>query len=186
MLRSILFGMALTLPSLASAAEPVKCSTITDVDARLNCFDQKGKSGADRWEVTTTSNFVSITVHAAEPKAVGVGNYLDYPLLILQCQKPKTAAIVGFPPIWARDFLVGDTKFAYRFDAGETKNLPTQDAIGFWYSQSEDSIRWIKDMIASRLLTILIESTGEDPTIMQFDLSGLEEAIKPLRETCGW
>jgi type VI secretion system protein VasI len=80
-------------------------------------------------------------------------------------------------------------KVIYRLDekpAGEKNMRESTDhkALGLWNGGA--SIPFIKQMFSHEKLLIRATPHSESPVTATFAISGLENAIKPLRENCGW
>ena len=57
-------------------------------------------------------------------------------------------------------------------------------ALGLWVGSQ--SIPQIKKMFGAEKLTVRFTPYSGSPETVTFPIAGLEEAIKPLRETCHW
>jgi type VI secretion system protein VasI len=58
------------------------------------------------------------------------------------------------------------------------------EAVGRWRGAS--AIPLIKRMLRKGRLIARITPYGENPETVVFDIRGLEEAVKPLRDACSW
>lgn len=77
----------------------------------------------------------------------------------------------------------------YRLDKEKAKTIPMEvsnghKAIGLW--SGSKSIPLIKEMFGHDKMIVQITPYQKGPVTMEFTIKGLEEAIKPLREACGW
>ncbi len=59
-----------------------------------------------------------------------------------------------------------------------------EEALGLW--KGRKSIPIIKTMFGKSQLIIRMTPHSQSPVTATFDISGLDEAIKPLRKACGW
>ncbi len=104
------------------------------------------------------------------------------PILILRCKEKATQAYIVF------DLYLGDRpiKLLIRMDKEkayqETWNLSTNHLAAF----APDGQRFIKELLKHQKLLVQVAPEGQNPVIVTFQLRGLPEAVKPLRESCGW
>jgi type VI secretion system protein VasI len=107
--------------------------------------------------------------------------------IFLQCRENITLFYVTFNDHFMSDHQHG--KVIYRLDekpAGEKNMRESTDhkALGLWNGGA--SIPFIKQMFSHEKLLIRATPHSESPVTATFAISGLENAIKPLRENCGW
>lgn len=57
-------------------------------------------------------------------------------------------------------------------------------ALGFF--SGGQSIPFIKSLFGTTKLLIRVTLYGKNPAEVTFDVSGLEQAIEPLRKACNW
>lgn len=108
--------------------------------------------------------------------------------LVLRCMENTTSA-----------FMVGDCHFAsgfqgygrvtYRVDKKKARTVSMDastdnEALGLWRGRT--AIPFIKQLIGGETLLMRATPFNESPIEVEFDIRGLEEAVKPLRESCGW
>lgn len=77
----------------------------------------------------------------------------------------------------------------YRIDSNPAKSVDMNEstdnrALGLW--SGGKSIPLIKEMIGSSKFVARFTPYNESPVIMEFNISGLEKAILPVREQCKW
>lgn len=60
----------------------------------------------------------------------------------------------------------------------------SNDSLGLW--SGGRAIPFIKTMIGKDVMLARFTPYAESPVTARFQISGLDEAIKPLRESCGW
>lgn len=133
-------------------------------------------SNTDKFDHTKTV-FISLT--SAEPIAGGD----KHGLLIVACVKDKTELFVGdLGALGARNEQV----IQWRLDAPPIKAetwtiLPSKSAL-----HAPRSIPLLKQMFAASEFAIKVRLQGDVDQVLSFKLSGLEEAIKPVRRACTW
>lgn len=177
--------------------EYAKCA-VTDGDlSRLECFDNLAQeknldgrqaqptaiSGKGKWDVSVDVNPIddSKTVILALPADSGKSRWGDAIFLIARCKSNQTDLYIGW-----NDYLgskanvltrMGDNKAATkRWDMSTTKKATFHNK----------PITFLKEMLQSNKLVAQVTPYNENPVTAVFNTSGLENAIKPLRETCNW
>lgn len=83
--------------------------------------------------------------------------------------------------------IQGKGRITYRLDTEQAKNRDFVEsnnnmALGLWSGSS--AIPFIKGMLGHEKLVIRATPFSDSTVTAQYDLSGLNEAIKPLREAC--
>jgi type VI secretion system protein VasI len=109
------------------------------------------------------------------------------PELILRCQEHETDAyiVLGMQP----DVEYGKMDSAtvrIRFDKGNAQELVMYESTDGEALFFRGSVSMIKDMMRHDEMVFGFTPFNASPTETTFDLQGLSEAIKPLRETCDW
>lgn len=78
------------------------------------------------------------------------------------------------------DYRIDDNPADYRSMEESSDNK----ALGLW--SGGRSIPFIKSLFGGETIFMRASPFNESPVEMTFNISGLEEAIEPLREACGW
>ncbi len=133
------------------------------------------------------SRTVQLSVAAREPFADRFGRP-HTARLWLRCVENTTALILDF----ADTFMADTGSFGVvtiRLDKGkafEKRMTESTDhnALGLWNGGS--AIPLIKSMFGKDAMLVRATPYSESPITVEFPVSGLEEAIGPLREACGW
>lgn len=107
--------------------------------------------------------------------------------IFLQCRENKTLIYITFNGHFMSDHQHG--KVTYRLDdtpSGSTnmKESTDHEALGLWSGRT--SIPFIKKMFGHDNLLIRATPFSESPLTATFPITGLENAIEPLRKSCGW
>lgn len=202
MIRKItLMAVVLSFSGQAISAiddkEYAKCAVIDGDLARLECFDNLAKNknldgrqvkptsiaGKGKWQVSVDVNpiddskTVTLVLHADSGK-----NRWGKPVfLVARCQSNTTDLYIGW-----NDYLGGEADVLTR--VGNNK------AVTQRWSMSTDKkasfhrtpIPFLKEMLTSPKLVAQVTPYNESPVTAIFNTAGLENAIKPLRETCSW
>ncbi|MFW8564860.1 type VI secretion system-associated protein TagO [Orrella sp. 11846] len=191
--------------------EVLSCSQISDGQQRLECFDRlgsdlqeklnqdSGDEGVDyeptpsNWRIDISkseiddSPFVTLLTNALEPIS---GRFRDSykPVLILRCMQNTTAAFIVFNGHHMAD-IQGYGRVTFRVDKQkaftQNTNASTDSkALGLW--RGNRAIPFIKRLLDGKTLLVQATPFSESPITVTFDISGLNEAVKPLREACKW
>jgi type VI secretion system protein VasI len=165
--------------------------------SRLECFDSLAKkknldgrqvqptsiTGKGKWNVSVDVNPIddSKTVTLILDADSGASRWGKPVYLVARCQSNATDLYIG----WS-DFLGSEADVLTR--VGDNK------AITQRWSMSTDKkatfhskpIPFLKEMLTSSKMVAQVTPYNESPVTAIFNTSGLDNAIKPLRETCNW
>jgi type VI secretion system protein VasI len=108
-----------------------------------------------------------------------------YPKLWLRCSENTTSFIVT----WDVYLGINARPMTYRLDSDKARtkvfDIATNNKSVGHFSGGK-AIPFIKKMFSKDKLLLQITPYSQNPAQITFDISGLEEAVKPLREACGW
>ena len=210
------FSVLVSHCTTASANTTKTCAEISNDLDRLACYDnlsgrtpkvtsiQSGSNGkwgvrseksqlTDRTDVfLTLSSNERINCRFNDNKKILLQIYCrDNKKILLQiyCRDNKTSLLfnTGCHMASSQYNSYGDVDF--RLDNNKARVLSMTDstdnkALGLWTGGS--SIPIIKSMIGKKTLVVRMTPYGESSFTSTFDVSGLENAIKPARAACGW
>jgi len=192
----LLFG--LFAAGSVAASEAAQCVSMSDPNARLNCYDAIFKvieppKTLGAWRVsearsalddsrTVTLRLVSDAVIAAR---FGPPQRAE---MILRCMENKTAFYMTFADNFMAD-VQSYGRVDYRIDSLRADRWSMTEstdnkALGLW--SGAGAIGAIKQMSAGKSLFVRVTPFNESPLEVTFTISGLDEAVKPLREACNW
>lgn len=176
------------------------CVRIDDPDTRLNCFDdafvetevQQPLSQSD-WSVRVDksalddSKTVVLTLTSKDQFWNQYGQ-LKRGTLIIRCMENTTSLYT----VWGDHFMSDNGnsgRVDYRVDAKKASRVSMREstdnkALGLW--SGGQSIPFIKKLLGAEQLYIRATPFSESAVEMAFNVTGLEKAIEPLREACGW
>lgn len=202
MIRKITLVAALLALSVESSAtidvkEYAKCAVVDGDLARLECFDSltarknlNGRQvlptpveGKGKWVVTVDINPIddSKTVSLILDAESGKNRWGKSVYLVVRCKSNSTDLYIGW-----NDYLGSDAYVTTR--VGDNK-ATTQ----FWNMSSNskatfhrEPIPFLKEILVSPKLVAQVTPYNKSPVTAIFNTAGLENAIKPLRETCSW
>lgn len=198
-----LAAIAASLSVAASAAYSEECKTIENDLDRLACYDKEsGRTAIPEvtinedaiWSVSTSkSEFKDTTdviLRVVSDNALGCSRYgeTDSAVLIIRCSENSTAMYI-VTGCHLTSGHGGYGKVEYRFDekpAGSRNfNASTDNrALGLW--SGSRSIGLVKQMFDADKALFRFTPFNENSVTARFTITGLEEAIKPLRKECGW
>ena len=202
MIRKIsLVAVSLLLAANSSAAinekEYAKCAIVEGDLSRLECFDSLAESkklngrqvkptsieGKGKWKVTVDVNPIddSKTATLILDADSGRSRWGKSVYLVARCKSNSTDLYIGW-----NDYLGSEASVLTRVGANK--------AITQRWSMSTDKkatfhskpIPFLKEMLGSPKLVAQVTPYNESPVTAVFNTAGLENAIKPLRGTCGW
>lgn len=180
-----------------SKKEVATCAAINGDLDRLECYDNMAKrhklaglqpvtikgEGVGNWIVESEVNPIddSKTVNLFLVASSGVARF-DKPIsLVARCKSNQTELYIN----WAT--YLGQEAFV-------TSRIGTKKANKSEWDLSSDSqatfkrqpISMLKEMLGESKLVVQVTPYNENPSTAVFDITGLDEAIKPLQETCAW
>ncbi|PSU73173.1 hypothetical protein C9J22_04340 [Photobacterium phosphoreum] len=201
MFYKIIIASLVSFPLLATASvtdkDIAKCAVIDGDLARLECYDKIAKQnnldgrqietittkGVGDWNVSTDVNPIddSKTVTLILNANSGKSKWGKPIYLVARCQSNKTNVYINWGEYLGREAIVltriGNNK------ANTSKwGISTDSKATF----NNKPITFLKTMSKSNKLVAQITPYNESPVTAIFDISGLDNALKPLRETCNW
>ena len=188
----------------AFSATTDDCSKITTDTERLSCYDKIFKpdqKAADTepqvdeekkgWiiskETSKIDDSISYYLILFSDDFIGEREK-EHGAIAIACPKKTTTIIFDA----GENYLVNDGDYdrvTYRLDKEKAKTIPMgvangHKAIGLW--SGAKSIPFIKEMFGHDKMVVQITPYQKAPVTMEFSISGLEEAIKPIRQECNW
>ena len=164
------------------------CVGIPENTKRLECFDREIKTPEKKpkksWEVSEDINPLddSKTVTMALAATEGVNSHGQPPVLLIRCKSKETEVFVAW-----RDYLGSEAQVTTRIGQLEPKtqrwSMSTDSKATFYPG---NDVQFVRSWIGQPRLVVRVTPYNENPVVAVFDLTSLEEALKPLREVCGW
>lgn len=198
-------ALALAAPFAANAdanKNLARCAAESNSVKRLECYDLlSSRLGAappapssttvSKWRVSKEtsrlddSTNVIISLDADSPIS-GWPRKTHTPSLILRCKEKKTEAyiVTGMTP--QVEYGTDGATVTLRFDkekATKYRTSKSTDSEALFFSQS---IALSKKMLGHKTLLFEFVPFNSSPAMTTFDLRGLDEAIRPVRDTCKW
>ncbi|MHA6297848.1 type VI secretion system-associated protein TagO [Devosia sp. CAU 1758] len=200
-IASFAIAMAALVPVATSSAETLQTCAAKPDATRLACYDGLAEAAVlavaaptkGKWttHVQTSpvddSKNVFLEVTGTDGITDQYGRESEI-TLTLACRENVTAAILNFGGLFMSD-LNGAGRVTYRVDtqAAQTKSFSesnNHEALGLWNGGT--SIPWIKSLFGGSKMYVEATPYSENAVSDYMPIAGLEEAIAPLREACGW
>ncbi|WP_417618347.1 type VI secretion system-associated protein TagO [Oceanisphaera sp.] len=174
-----------------------QCAMIGEDLPRLACYDQlaktlgvngrhamKARAGdTGKWVLDKQKNPIddSRTV-TLTLKADSGGSRFGKPItLVARCHSNKTEVLINW-----RAYLGSEANVTLRIGDGDASTSRWELLSDRQASYHSTPIKMLKDLLAADKMVAQVTPFNVSPSIAIFDTSGLDQAIKPLRETCGW
>lgn len=111
------------------------------------------------------------------------------PTLNIRCFEQKTDFIIRFDGLFMSD-IDGHGDVTYRIDklAPKTRRFHVSnnnESLGLWAAAGQP-IPFIKALFGKNTLLVRATPHNENSVTAEFPIAGIETAITPLREACGW
>ena len=206
---ALFFATILSAPAYGQIEEALAgCAEIASDSVRLFCYDvlagrealDGGSSDEQKSKQETRQNWLverdvsrvddSAIVFLSTPELGTARGSADNPasfLLVLACRENKTNIWVHFGSAYT--FGKDNRMLTYRIDdkSARTKRFGESnkgEALGLWSGNS--AIPFIKSLFGADRLFIRATPKSATRVEAEFDISGLEQAVEPLRKACHW
>jgi len=188
----------MTLLAVGTAHASEECADISNDQRRLACYDAEYRPAVEaesvsEWTVSEQTSPIddskTVVVRTDALEAV-LGRFgRDHlPSLIMRCQENRTVMYIHFDQLHMADIQnYGSVTMRVDQQQASTRNMQASTnstSLGLW--SGGQSIPVIRSLFDADILTIRATPFSESPVTVQFPISGLEEAITPLREACNW
>jgi len=183
--------------STAGAEEPGDCAAVPDDAKRLICYDlifkiKQTTAIESRWEVTEETSRIDdrknvfLNLDSVEPLRGRFGQK-ERARLVLACREGKTSSYILFGGHFMSSLTGGAV--TYRIDkrpAAKRRMTESSDhqALGLW--SAVDAVPFVRELFGANSLYVQATPHGESPVSAEFQVAGLELAIKPLQSACKW
>ncbi|TXH85512.1 MAG: hypothetical protein E6Q77_00360 [Rhizobium sp.] len=200
--RSWITGSAIAVSLLATSvpsnAEDGKdCAAISDDAKRLLCYDlifkiKRTATQQSKWIVQEETSkiddrknvFVALD---SNERLAGRFGQKDKARLLFACREGKTAFYITFGGHFMSSLNGGTV--TYRIDKRPAakkgmRESTDHQALGLW--TAGEAIPFARDLFGAQSLYLQAVPHSESSVSADFDVAGLEQAIKPLAEACKW
>ncbi|WP_405048312.1 type VI secretion system-associated protein TagO [[Roseibacterium] beibuensis] len=188
---------------LGSSVAAHECSDISADVERLECFDlafpasevsETGPERGSQWTVQsetsamTDETSVFLSVRSENPVTCS-WNRGGYPVLFVRCLENTTSIIFSTDCHMTSSRYNNYGDVTYRLDNEEPRTRGFTEStnnrsLGLW--SGGEAIPFIRAMLDNERLLARMTPFSDSPIEMEFNISGLDQAIVPLREACGW
>lgn len=197
----LLLSPASMVPAMAQST-PEECAAMDDSAKRLLCYDALFRIGrvvtpsapsARNWSVRTDtsriddSRSVFLSTGALDPYMDDYGTQRA-PILTVRCMENTTSLIINFDGdymsdsrYWGPVLLRVDDHPASEHDMQVSTD---NHALGLWRGGA--AIPAIKSLLGGERLLVRATPVSSSAITVEFNISGLDQVIAPLREACGW
>ena len=196
--HAALVTAVLLLPAFAATAKGLEdCAAIAAAVERLGCYDALARESAGPrdelavWTLDATPSRLSedmtdLVLWTRSVNAVpGPPGAAVHAVMLLRCRQGGMAVVFDFGAFVGG----GAVRIEYRIGsgavlAGDVTVAPDHRRFGVW--ERDRAIGFIKALYGEPQLRLRVTPAAGEKLTAAFDLSGLEDAVAPLREACGW
>lgn len=173
-------------------------ATVSNLE-RLDCYDQLARSnkmntpqskqtptdGVGKWRVNDSKNPIDDTrtvlvVLASETGKPRFGGEIR---LVLRCKSKETEAYINWSDFLGTDKASVTTRIGNQKATTSDWGLSSDNKASFYPG---DVVSFIKSLMEHDSFIAQVTPFSESPLTASFDTKNLVNAVKPLRETCGW
>lgn len=191
------FFMSASVMAEVPAEKLAKCAAIGGGLDRLKCYDYLAEEytgidprvaatkpeSAGKWVQSNGVNPLDDTIinSLILEADSGASRFNEPVTLVARCKSNKTELYINWGAYLGNEAIV-------------TSRIATNKASTSRWDLSSDSqstfkrqpISMLKEMLNETKLVVQITPYNENPSTAIFDITGLSQAIKPLRATCNW
>ena len=191
------FSFPLGVCAADLAADLAQCAKVTDSIKRLECFDGLVKKSTVKetqapsdtaWHVDRSksklddSETVVLSTDALEAIPGPLQVKKVRPALIIRCSEGET------------DLFVSWGMFIGSRSVEVTERIDSEKAVTASWGLSTDGkatfkdgpVPYIKQLMGHKKLLLQVTPFNENPRLVEFNITGIDEAIKPVQEACRW
>ncbi len=185
---TIVFSIALS--ANIALANDTQCSTIKSEKERLSCYDSMASSnkndnvGTGDWIIKDQINPINDTksVIVGLRPHTGKNKYGNAPALMFRCINGETDALVA----WHAFISNKETNVTTRIGDDEAETLTWRISRDYKQTGHPKPIEFIREVMKADKLVIQVSPYSDSSITTIYDTTGLENAIKPLRDVCDW
>lgn len=201
-MRSLLIIATVIMAGVAPAMAADCLKIDNDLD-RLACYDREAgrtpsastlPQSAGKWvvrrETSKLTDQPTVVMSIDSDEVVDCGWNRGQKIgLVLRCMENKTVLYFSTGCHMTASQYNDYGNITYRLDDEKARTVggdasTDNRALGLW--NGGKSIPVIKQMYGRKQMIVRMTPYSESPFTATFDISGAEEASKPLREACGW
>lgn len=201
--KGIIVAYLLAFSASAAANENIDrydfatCAAMKGDLDRLECFDQLARdysvdgpqhenlnvTDTGKWRVSKEVNPIddSVTVVLVIPADSGKSKWGTPVGIFLRCKSNRTEVYINW-----NDYLGDSTRVTTRVGENSARTSAWSLSTDSQASFHPNPISFIRSMLGETKLVAQTTPYNESPVTAIFDISGIDQASIPLRETCGW
>lgn len=208
---TLLFFTALSAPAHAQdSGDLSSCAAIASDSMRLFCYDmlaaretlggggdepavvtEPAQESGPNWLLETAKSPIDGSdMQFLSVKGVGTmpGQLRIFPTwLMLACREDQTNIWFDFGDEFT--FATENGRISYLIDNGPAQNMTFKEsddghALGLWTGKS--AISFANSLFGANFLVVFTTPNSSNQIESKFTISGLEEAVGPLRKACHW
>ena len=183
-----------------ASASADRCLKIEESLDRLSCYDKELNrtleptvtKGKGDWvvseDISNIDDSKSVVLYLSSNTNGSCGYKNQKHDLMIRCKENTTSAYFIFGGCFMSDTR-GGNRVTYRIDAmkARTKRFGISNdnkALGLWSGGS--SIPFVKSLLGRSKLIVRATPFSDSTVSAEYNISGLETAIQPLRKACHW
>lgn len=188
----------ITTPIFADLTTDIAiCAETKDSIQRLACFDKLSEDKdltrkpeikqSDNWTVDIDKSKIDdsqtvILINKSKNEVIGQYNNSTRPTLLIRCEENKTDAFISTTFFLGSDSFKVTTRLDKEKARKETWSISTNHKAMF----IRQPVSYLKKMMKHENLLVEFSPYSGNRKLVEFDISNLEEVIKPLRKECNW
>lgn len=194
-------ALLLTLIAMVAKADIQRCTEIDNSLDRLSCYDEESGFapeideqvvGTGRWRVRTETSKIddsaNVWLSVLSDEQTNCAYKSGVHSIHMACRENTTSLWINFGNCFMSS-IQGRGRVTYRLDSDKAKTHRFREsndnmALGLWNGGS--AIPFIKQMIGHDRLVVRATPFSDSTVTAEYEIAGLQEAIKPLRKACSW
>jgi len=155
---------------------------------KVHPVSNSNKKNKGQWKTTRSApdqnNRRNVTLKLAAKAPIRAGNQPSTPYLSIRCINNRTSVQLE----WNAYIADRDIKIGRRLDQGDmdTRLWLISSDYTATFPQSYNYIRFTKALLNHKSMDIEVSPYGRGAITASFDLTGIRNAIWPLRKACEW
>jgi len=201
--HSLIYFFLLCFPLVLSAGinkDVKRCAHKNNDSDKLICYENiahklkvhpvssSNKKNNGQWKISRSAldnnNRRNVTLKLAAKEPIRAGNQPSTPYLSIRCINDRTSVQLE----WNAYIADRDINISRQFDQGDpdTKLWLISSDYTATFPKSYNYIRFTKALLNHNTMNIEVSPYGRGAITASFDLSGIRNAIWPLRKACHW
>lgn len=174
-----------------------ECVKIENSIKRLECYDtisqkeniapKESHSSSNQWEIIEETSkmddnkVIVVSNKSIDPIQNKIGKQF-HPNIVIRCSEKETDFYVN----WDMFIGINNVEMTHRIDKEKAKTTYWNTSTDHTATFSNKPIAFVKSLYGHKNLVLRITPYNSNPRTAEFDITGIEEIIKPIAEECGW